>query len=224
LGRLRQYSQFPYDDGLSQQSKEALDWLVTSVNTLVGQNLTLQQGFQALNQPKVNPANTQVIANGNRTASIASSITYVAAANSISFYWDGTNNSIPLSIYRDDNTIITPIVGNLTVSGLLASTLYYFYPYFQDYSVSAQAPISNITGEVPGTVVFAAVPAANPSGTPPVAYLAQSLLCLQRQALLDHIPLAALLATNGIMTGSGAGSGGSGGSPGGGTGGGRGFK
>lgn len=208
MGRLRQYSQAPYDDGIGQQTKECLDWLITSVNTLVGQNLTLQQGFQALQSPVVNPSTSQITSIGSRPQSLSTSIAFVATTSVVTFYWDGTNGSVPLSIYRDDGTIVTPIVGNQLVSGLSPSTTYYFYPYYD---------------ETLGQVRWASVSGVS-IGTPGYAFTAKNILAAQIQILRNHVPLATLLATNGVTTPASGSQGGSGGSGGGGGGSGGGNK
>lgn len=209
---LRPWSQRPFTDGENVSLNQFHDWIITSLNALIGQNVPSAPGFGSLQNPVINPASKQLASQGSRTNSISTAITWTSTTTSISFYWDGTNGSKPLTIYRDDNTVISPVVGSLVVSGLTPNTLYFFYPFFQDFSEIANS--ANITAEPLGTVVFASVPGAKPVGSPPVAYTAQNPLCTQRQYLLDHIPLALSLSTTGITTpnaGTGSGSGGSGG-------------
>ena len=201
MGRLRQYTEAPYDDALGDQTKQFLDWVTTSINTLVGQNLTLQQGFAALNQPTVNPSTAQLVSAGSRPQSITTAFTFVPTSTGVTFYWDGTNGSQPLSIYRDDGTIVSPIVGNQTVSGLSPSTTYYFYPYYD---------------ETLGAVRWAVVSGVS-IGTPGYAFTTKNILANQQQIMRNHIPLASGLAITGVTTtASGTGSQGSGGNGGGG--------
>ena len=183
MGRLRQYTQAPYDDALGHQTKDWQDWVTTALNTLVGQNLTLQQGFSALSNPQVNPTTSQLQSLGSRTSSLTTGFTFTATTTSVSMFWDGTNSSVLLRIYRDDNTVAGPFSGNMPVTGLSANTQYFFYPYFDE---AMQA------------VVFVSIPGA--VGTPPIAYTATSILAAQQQLLRGRIPLAGNLAITGITT------------------------
>ena len=183
MGRIRQYSQAPFDDGLGQQTKDWQDWVTTALNTLVGQNLTLQQGFNALSNPQVNPTTSQVQSLGSRISSLTTGFTFTATTTSITLYWDGTNSSNLLRIYRDDNTVDGPFSGNQTISGLSANTQYFFYPYFD---------------ETLRTVQFVAITGA--VGSPPIAYTATTIKAAQQQLLRGRIPLAGNLAITGITT------------------------
>lgn len=183
MGRIRQYSQAPFDDGLGQQTKDWQDWVTTALNTLVGQNLTLQQGFNALSNPQVNPTTSQVQSLGSRISSLTTGFTFTATTTSVTLYWDGTNSSNLLRIYRDDNTVDGPFSGNQTISGLSANTQYFFYPYFD---------------ETLRTVQFVAITGA--VGSPPIAYTATTIKAAQQQLLRGRIPLAGNLAITGITT------------------------
>lgn len=211
--KLRPYSLAPHPSD-EAGVKTFFDWVQTTLNALVGQQVPPDQGFNSLANPQINPASNQLRSAGSRANSTASAITWSATTTTITFYWDGTHSSKPLTIYRDDNTVAGPFVGSLLVSGLTPGTTYFFYPFFQDFSELPGANVQNVTAEPLGTVVFASVPAAKPVGTPAVAYTAQNQLALQRQYLLDHIPLALNLATTGVATpgaGTTTGSGGTGG-------------
>ena len=219
--KLRPWQQRP-NPGDDASVAAFYDWVQTTLNTLIGQQVPPASGFDSLANPQINPASAQLASRGGRVTSTVNSITFTTTTTSITFYWDGTNGSKPLTIYRDDNTTAGPISGSLLVSGLSPSTTYFFFPFFQDLTELPAGNIQNITAEPLGTVIFASVPAANPVGSPPVAYLASSPLVVQRQFLQDHIPLALTLSTTGVTTpaaGTGSGSGGSGGGGGGGGGG-----
>lgn len=195
--------QFPYDPALGAQTNEALTWVVAALNQLIGQaNVQPGQGLQALSQNTIDPTTGQIISAGSRTSSLATAMAFVAQPTSISFYWDGTNGSAPLQIYRDDGTITGPIVAGspLTVTGLSASTNYKFYPYWDD---------------VQGVVRFATVPGAA-IGSPAIAFAAGNILAAQQQILRGHILLGSTLATTGVTTPASGSSGGSGGGGGGG--------
>src|SRR5579859_1511691 len=131
IGRLRQWSLRASDDALSDTTNQMLDWLVSSVNTLVQQNLS-GQGFSALSNPTVNPTTSQLTSLGSRTSSLTTGFTFTATTTSITMYWDGTNNSSLLRIYRDDNSVDGPFSANQLVTGLTANTTYFFYPYFDE--------------------------------------------------------------------------------------------
>lgn len=213
-GRLKQYSLRAYDQALSKGTNEYLDWVTQSLNWLIGAATPTAPGLQAVQQNIINTAATvQLPSLGSMAGSITTAITYTSTPTTITFYWDGTNGSTPLTIYRDDNSFAVLAVGNLTVTGLTASTNYFFYPFWQEAIVAADNPTGEITGVHWASFVGAA-------GTPAIAFSTQSVLAAQRQALRDHLPLSTAFSTTGITTpasGGGSGSGGTGG--GGGTGG-----
>lgn len=80
---------------------------------------------------------------------------YTSTANSITWYWDGTNGSTVIVIKRSDSTNqVIPTAGSgLTVTGLLNTTTYYFLPFWSPNN------LCNI-GWVPGTI-----------GTPRIAFV-----------------------------------------------------
>lgn len=186
MGRIRQFSQFPVDGDVSPAVKEWGDWATASLLSLLQQNL-LGSGFSALSNPQVDPSSSQVKSAGSRASSLTTGFTFTATTTTITLYWDGTNSSQLLRIYRDDNTVAGPFAGNKLITGLTANTKYFFYPYFD---------------EVLQVVAFVGQPgaAANPVGSPPIAYLATDILIGQQQLLRGRIPLAGNLAITGITT------------------------
>lgn len=196
---------------MSDQSKQCLDYMLAQLNQLIGQaNPPSGAGIQNFGTPLIDPTGQQISSAGSRTSSITTAITYTSTTTSVSFFWDGSNGSQPFKIYRDDQTITGPIVAGsgITVSGLTANTLYYFYFYWDELSQSIKM----------ATVQGAGV------GTPPNAFTAQNPLALQQAILRGRIPLAALFYTTGITTpasGTGGGTGGGGGGGGGSGGGGQ---
>jgi hypothetical protein len=187
MGRSRQYSQAPFDDALGHQTKDWQDWVTVTLNALQGQNMQGQNlqasGFTALNNPSVNPASSQVQSFGARVASLTTSFTFTTTSTTISIFWDGTNNSLPLKIFRDDGTVAGPFPGNQTITGLSPSTTYYFAVFFDE---TAQ--------------VVRFVSQAGAVGSPPVAYLSPLIAVGQQQILRGHTPLASDLFVTGITT------------------------
>jgi hypothetical protein len=66
-----------------------------------------------------------------------------------------------------------PIYGNIAITGLIANTNYYFYPYWDERN--------------PGKVNFLSGAQA---GTPPIAWTTPTLTLAQQQALQQFIPLS----------------------------------
>jgi hypothetical protein len=199
LPRSKPWSQFPHDPALGGQSKQCLDYILTQLNQLLSQgSVPPAQSAYSFGPDIINPTGPQFISLGGRPGSVVTAITYNAVGTQITFYWDGTNGSERLTIYRDDNTVAGPtIVGSpFVVTGLSAATRYFFYPYWDDINK---------------VVRFVSIPNVS-VGTPPVAFAAYNIKAQQIQILREHITLAAIVGTAGIVTGSGAGSaGGSGG-------------
>lgn len=159
----------------------------------------------ALTANQVDPTKVGVLSLGSRPQSITTPLTVVATTTTLTFYWDGTNGSVVLRLYRDNvgATVSGPYSGHQAVTGLTANTTYFVYPYFDE----------NLQ-----TVVFPAV--AGGVGTPAIAYTAVNTLAAQQQILQHRVPLAPNFATTGFATPASGSSSGSGGSGGGGKGGG----
>lgn len=188
----------PYSSPPYEANQEWLNWVTSALNQLLGQAaVTSGQGFPALSVPQVDPTTSQIPSKGSRTSSVTTAIAFTFDATSATFYWDGTNGSVPLKVGRDDGSVVGPtIVGSpFKVTGLATNT-YFFYPYWD---------------EALGKVVFPSNSSA--VGTPPVAYLSPNFNAAQTQIMRGHIPLGILLVTIGVTLtgGTGSGSGGSGG-------------
>lgn len=201
LTKLRPYGTPPRVDDVDLN--QFLIWVHKSLNALVGQTVQVGTAIQALQNPTVDPTTAVLKSAGSRTASLTTNFGFVPAANQITLFWDGTNTSTILRIYRDDGTIVGPFPGSQLITGLNPSTTYFFYPYFDE---AAQL------------VRF--VSQAGAVGSPPIAYTAASIAVAQSQILRGRVPLASNLGVTGATTtaaGTGAaasagGGGGSGGS------------
>jgi hypothetical protein len=94
----------------------------------------------------------------------------VATSTSVTFYYDGTNGSSIVVVYRADGTATQIPAGKTVVTGLSPSTTYYFYPYYDERSRSLLW--------VAGTV-----------GNVAIAFTAPSSFAAQTARLAHHIPL-----------------------------------
>lgn len=198
LPRSKPWSQIPHDPNLGTDTKQCLDYMLAQINQLLGQgNVPPSSSVASFGSNIIDPRTSQIISAGGRPGSLITPITYVAAATSITFYWDGTNASGQLTIYRDDGSIFGPtLVGSpYAITGLAAATRYFFYPYWDD---------------VNHVVRFHSIPNVS-VGNPPVAFPAYNIVAQHQQIMKGHITLAALSGNTGIVTGSGGGSGGGGG-------------
>jgi hypothetical protein len=119
---------------------------------------------------------------------LSGSFTYTSTSNSVTWFWNS------LVLYYPNGVTKSLPNGSNTVTGLSASTTYYFYPY---YSLDR-----NKLEYVPGGV-----------GTPDIAFTARSLGAAQQQTLDNNAPLSggAVPAVTGA-SGGGTGGGGGGGS------------
>ena len=180
--KLRPYLQAP-QPGDEQNVSQFYDWIVTSLNTLIGQQVPSALGFSGLSPGVVNPTTAGLTSAGGRVGSLTTNFGFTATTTSISLFWNGSNSSTILRIYRDDGTIAGPFPGSQLVTGLVASTQYFFYPYFD---------------EATQRVLFVSAPGA--VGTPPIAYKNAAIAVAQQQILRGRIPLASNLAVTGITT------------------------
>jgi hypothetical protein len=165
-----------------------LDWMVSSLNTLIGQtNIPPGPGQNALDPNTINPTSPTIQSLGGRMTSLATGFVSVATDTTIHLYWDGSNGSTLLRIYRDDGVVSGPFAGDLFITGLLATTTYFLYPYFDEASQ-----------------VVKFVSQSGAVGSPPVAYRATAPQLAQTQFLRGHLPLASNLSTVGVTTTGGA--------------------
>jgi hypothetical protein len=172
---------------MGDQAKQCLDYILTQINQMQGQgNVPPSQGIGTFGPNIINPTSAQIISAGSRTSAIATGITYKVQPTTIQFFWDGSNTSQPFQIFRDDNTVFGPFItdSGLIVTGLVANTPYFFYPYFDETLIRIKF----------ATVAGVAV------GSPAIAYTVQNNLAAQQQILRNRIPLAALLASTGVTT------------------------
>jgi hypothetical protein len=181
--KLRPYLNAPHPDD-TQNVAQFYDWLVTSMNTLIGQQVPPALGVSGLSPGVINPTTAALLSSGGRVGSLTTNFGFTApSTTSVNIFWDGTNQSTILRIYRDDGSVAGPFPGSQLVTGLLASTTYFFYPYFD---------------EATQRVLF--VSQGGASGSPPIAYTKAAIAVAQQQILRGRIPLASDLAVTGITT------------------------
>jgi hypothetical protein len=185
-------NQFPRDQALGQEALSVLDQVLVQVNTLLGSGTPPPgSGLQAFGPNIIDPTSAQISSAGSRTSAIATGIVAVMTTTTATFYWDGTHSSQPFKIYRDDNSVFGPFItgSGPAVTGLTASTTYFFYPYFD---------------ETLQRIAFATIAGVS-VGNPAWAFTAQNNLAAQQQILRNRIPLAFILSSTGAAT-TGAGS------------------
>lgn len=85
----------------------------------------------ALTANQVDPSKSGFLSKGVRPFSIAPQLAFVAGNGTVTFYYDGTNGSLPLHLFRDDGTIVD-LHGSTAVTGLTTGQTYYFYPAFDE--------------------------------------------------------------------------------------------
>ena len=94
----------------------------------------------------------------------------VSTPTTITFYYDGTNGSQILTMFRANGVKSQVAAGNTLVTGLSPNTTYYFYPYFDERTQSLKW--------VAGTV-----------GNPAIAFTADNSNASAQARLTHHIPL-----------------------------------
>lgn len=185
--KARLFNKFPDDANIGAAARECLDSILVNLNNLLSQGPTVPgSGIGAFGANIINPASSQIVSIGSRTSSITTGITTIAGTTGVTFYWDGTNGSIPFQVYRDDSSIFGPFIAGspFSVSGLSPSTKYYFYGYFDD--------VNKVIG-------FANVPGVS-VGSPAIAFTAQNILANQQQILRGRIPIGIVATTDGVTT------------------------
>jgi hypothetical protein len=155
-------------------------------------------GFQT--ETSIDPSKGGCIAAGIIPFSNNDGFSYTSTTTTITWSWSG------MKIYRCDGTVTAVPDGSQLFTGLVASTTYYFYPYWD---------------EPTQTLLWVSGPTAG-HGSPAFAYLAGEIspTLAQQQALTTRIPLStgsmsAATPASGTGGGTGGGGGGTGGSGGG---------
>jgi hypothetical protein len=147
------------------------------------------------NESTPQPAQCGTVAGGvgSTPYSNTGNFTYTSTTTSITWSW----STFP--IYRSDGTTTTVLAGSQVITGLIASTTYLFFPYYDETLLSIQWV------------------SAGGTGTPSYAYSASTQAVLAAQNLRTHIPLSiGGMPASTPSGGSGGGSGGGGGGGGGG--------
>jgi hypothetical protein len=126
---------------------------------------------------------------------VSGAFAYVSNGSSIVWYWDGTNGSFILTVNWPDRSVTQIPPSNQLVNGLVASTTYNFFPYFD---------------VVQGGIFFAADAVAG-VGVPPIAFPAAASILVPTgiQSQDNHVPLN--LSNMQAATTAGGAGGGSGG-------------
>jgi hypothetical protein len=139
----------------------------------------------ALTAGKIDPSKSGVLMKGSVPPTWSGAFTYVSTASSLTWSWSG------LSIFRADDTTTAIPDGSVGITGLAASTTYYFYPFWDD--------VAGAIGWVAGA-----------SGSPGYAQPTKTNSGAQQQALQGRVPLsqgAVVAATTSSGTGGGSGGG-----------------
>jgi len=142
---------------------------------------------QALDQGQIDPTKSGVLMKGSVPPTWSGSFTYLSTSSSITWSWAS------LAINRADGSVTAVPNGAVAISGLIAGTTYYFYPYWDESS----SVINWVSGGI---------------GSPPNAQSAKTNAAAQQQGLQGRIPLSqgamiAATTTSGTGGGSGGGSG-----------------
>jgi hypothetical protein len=101
-------------------------WVILALYNWVGTSNRMDFATASSFLSNLSPANGAIDATGTIPPSGATALTYSNTASSITWSWSG------LSIYRADLTVTNVPNGNTAITGLSASTTYYFYPYYDD--------------------------------------------------------------------------------------------
>ena len=182
--KLKPISLRPHDENWGADAHHWADVVTTTLNMLIGQQVMPAPGEPGLSPSQIDPTTINVKSAGSRTAALTTNFGFTApSTTSVQIFWDGTNSSTVLRIYRDDGSIAGPFPGSQLITGLTAATTYFFYPYFD---------------EATGRVLFVSISGA--VGTPPIAYPAATIAVAQQQILRGRVQLAANLAVTGITT------------------------
>lgn len=113
---------------------------------------------------------------GSIPPTAASGFQAVATPISITFYYDGTNGSTILSVFRANGEKSQVPASKTVVTGLTPNTTYFFYPYFDERTGSLQ-------------FVSTGVAASQPFGNPAIAFKVDNPNASQVARLTHHIPL-----------------------------------
>jgi hypothetical protein len=187
--------------------------LETGAQRIQGNNLRFSNGIytripkNTLNTSQgINLTSSAVIKKGGVSVSgNISGFAYTSTATSISWYWDGTNGSHVIVIIRADGSRFTvPTSGSpLTVTGLAASTTYYFLPF---WNVDNVCNIGWVQGTV-GTPQVAFVVGDTTDAVNTQRYIMQQTL-QSNEGLTAGFMTAATVAVGGGTGGGGGGGGG----------------
>lgn len=189
----------PQIEGLKQISThlyESMKRVVSGVNNL---KLSMDSGVtdgsnfarvsaNALTSNEVDLARPGVLMKGSVPPTWSGAFTYASTTSSITWFWSG------LTILRADGTATQIANDSLAITGLIAATAYFFYPYWDE----TQQVLAFVAGG---------------AGTPANAQPAKTIAAAQQQALQGRVPLSAgAISAATTASGTGGGSGGGSGS------------
>lgn len=143
---------------------------------------------------------------GTSVAANTSGFAYTATTTTLTWYWDGTNGSqVPVITRADGSRFTVPTAGSpLTISGLIASTKYYFLPFWNINSLCNIGWVQGTTGSP--QIAFVAADITDPVNAP---------FYLMQQTLQQNEPLTSgFMSASTPVSGTGGGGGGGGGSSG----------
>lgn len=181
---------------ISTHLYESMKRVVSGVNNL---KLSMDSGVtdgsnfarvsaNALTSNEVDLARPGVLMKGSVPPTWSGAFTYASTTSSITWFWSG------LTILRADGTATQIANDSLAITGLIAATAYFFYPYWDE----TQQVLAFVAGG---------------AGTPANAQPAKTIAAAQQQALQGRVPLSAgAISAATTASGTGGGSGGGSGS------------
>jgi hypothetical protein len=135
--------------------------------------------YSVHNYPKgFDPGSDQVGSGGTLPPALSGALGYASTTTTATIYWDGTNSSEKLVLFRDDGTGVPIPDGNRPITSLSSGTNYFAYPYVDELDLSK---VTFATSKVTST----------PVGSPAIAYTAKDRGATAEQSAKAHVRSAA---------------------------------